>query len=140
MKKFLALTAVATMMMPMSATAQQRIEVGKTYICSIEAIRGNVRICANVTLQSPASDLCVRVEAVDRYVTSPVVLNDRNEAACVVPASFATGGAATTTGGAATTTAAGLGGLAGAAPVFIAVAVAGVIAAASGGGGTNGTN
>jgi len=138
MKKFLALTAVATMMMPMIATAQQRIEVGKTYICSVEAIRGNVSICADVTLQSPASDLYVRVEAVDRYVTSPVVLNDRNEAACVVPASFGTGCAATTTGGAAT--AAGLGGLAGAAPVFIAVAVAGVIAAASGGGGTNGTN
>lgn len=149
MKKFLALTAVATMMMPMSATAQQRIEVGKTYICSIEAIRSNSSICASVTLPSPASDLCVRVEATDRYVTSPVVLNDSNEAVCVVPVSFGIGGAAATTGGAAATTtggaaaattAAGLGGLAAATPLFIAVAAAGVIAAASGGGSSNGTN
>ena len=137
MKKFLALTAAATMIMPMSATAEQRIEVGKTYICSVEAIRSSTSICANVTLPSPASDLCVRIEAADRYVTSNVVLNDRGEGACFVPASFGTGGAATTTGGGTT---AGLGGLAGAGPAIAVLVGVAAIAAASGGGNSNGTN
>jgi hypothetical protein len=134
MKKFLALTAVAAMALPMSATAEQRIEVGKTYICSVEAIRSNTSICANVTLPSPASDLCVRIETADRYVTSDVVLNDRGEGACLVPASYGTG----TSG--ATTTTAGLGGLAGAGPAIAVLVSVAAIAAASGGGNSNGTN
>ena len=136
MKNFLALTAVAAMALPMTATAgalPSGIEVGKTYICSEEAINANVSICGKVDMPSPASDLCVFVQATDLLRTSPVILNKDNQGQCAVAGALLNGGGATTT-------TAGLGGLAGAGPAIAVLVGGAAIAAASGGGNSNGTN
>lgn len=140
MNKFIACTIAAALMTPATAFAQQRIQVGKVYLCTIAQIENDVSLCANVTPRVPAEDLCVRVESLERYQITNVVYTDDDEAACPVPAAYAAATGAAVATNVAPAAALGLGGLGAAGTAIAAVAAAGALAAAAGGGSSNGTN